>query len=126
MVYYSRYYIQEMLLVCFTFGVIVSGYRYTKNCNIVWALLAGVFLGLMHATKETCVIAFGSMFLALLLTLLVRGRQGGSVLDTVKGLKFSHLVAGLIAALAVSALFYSSFFSNPIGVVDSFRTLQLI
>jgi uncharacterized protein (TIGR03663 family) len=122
MVYYSRYYIQEMLLVCFTFGVIVSGYRYAKNRNIGWALLAGVFLGLMHATKETCIIAFGSMFLALLLTLIVGGRQNGSVLNTVKVVKVSHLIAGLIAALAVSALFYSSFFSNPSGILDSFRT----
>ncbi len=122
MVYYSRYYIQEMLLVCFTFGVLVSGYRYTKNRNIGWAILAGVFLGLMHATKETCVIAFGSMFLALLLTLSVRGRKHDSVVDTVKAVKSSHLIAGIIAALAVSTLFYSSFFSNPIGVVDSFRT----
>ena len=121
MVYYSRYYIQEMLLVCFTFGVIVSGYRYTKNRNIGWILLAGVFLGLMHATKETCIIAFGSMLLALLLTLLLRGRQSGSILNTVKAVKPSHLIAGLIAALVVSALFYSSFFSNPIGVLDSFR-----
>jgi uncharacterized protein (TIGR03663 family) len=122
MVYYSRYYIQEMLLVCFTFGVIVSGYRYTKNMNIGWILLAGVFLGLMHATKETCVIAFGSMLLALLLTLLMGGRQNGSVLNTVKAVKSSHLIAGLIAAVVVSALFYSSFFSNPIGILDSFRT----
>jgi len=37
MVFYSRYYIQEMLLVCFTFGAIVSGYRYTQSKNIVWA-----------------------------------------------------------------------------------------
>jgi uncharacterized protein (TIGR03663 family) len=122
MVYYSRYYIQEILLVCFTFGAIVSGYRYAKNRNIGWALLAGVFLGLMHATKETCIIAFGSMFLALLLTLILRGRQNGSVLNTIKVLKPSHLIAGLIAALTVSALFYSSFFSNPVGILDSFRT----
>ena len=122
MVFYSRYYIQEMLLVCFTFGAIVSGYRYIRNSNIAWAILAGAFLGLMHATKETCVIAFGAMFLALVLTLLVPGKQNGSVLDTVKAVKPTHLIAGIIAALAVSALFYSSFFSNPTGIVDSFRT----
>jgi len=62
------------------------------------------------------------MLLALLLTLLVRGRQNDSVLNTVKAVKSSHLIAGLIAALVVSALFYSSFLSNPIGILDSFRT----
>jgi uncharacterized protein (TIGR03663 family) len=122
MVFYSRYYIQEILLVCFTFGVIVSGYRYAKNKNIAWILLAGSFLGLMHATKETCIIAFGSMLLALLLVLLVRGRRNDSFLNAVKVVKPLHLIAGLVAALVVSALFYSSFFSNPVGVLDSFRT----
>ena len=34
MVFYSRYYIQEMLLVCFTFGVIVCGYRYAQDQDV--------------------------------------------------------------------------------------------
>lgn len=122
MVYYSRYYIQEMLLVCFTFGVIASGYRYSRNRNIGWILLTGMFLGLMHATKETCVISFGSMVLALLLTFLVRGRQSGSILNTLKAIKASHLIAALLAAAVVSALFFSSFFKNPTGILDSVRT----
>jgi len=121
MVFYSRYYIQEMLLVCFTFGAIVSGYRYTRSKNIIWALAAGVFLGLMHATKETCIIAFGAMFLALLLTLLLQ-REKGSLASAVAAAKPSHLIAGVVAGLAVSFLFYSSFLSHPEGVLDSFRT----
>jgi len=118
MVFYSRYYVQEMLLVCFTFGVIVSGYRYARSKKIVWALLTGMFLGLMHATKETCIIAFGSMFLALVLILLLQRRKG-SIIHAVKP---SHLVGGLIAGFAVSALFYSSFLSHPAGILDSIRT----
>ena len=39
MVFYSRYYIQEMLLVCFTFGLIVSGYRYVQSKNVGWAFI---------------------------------------------------------------------------------------
>ncbi len=68
MVYYSRYYIQEMLMVCFTFGAIISGYRYVLNKKIGWAISVGMFLGLMHATKETCIIAYTAMFLAIVLT----------------------------------------------------------
>jgi len=122
MVFYSRYYIQEMLLVCFTFGAITSGYRYTQSKNFLWAVLAGIFLGLMHATKETCIIAFGSMFLALLLMLLMRCRQKESVLNTVKAIKPTHFIAGLAAAVVISALFYSSFLTNPGGILDSFLT----
>jgi uncharacterized protein (TIGR03663 family) len=132
MVFYSRYYIQEMLLVCFTFGAIVSGYRYTQSKNIVWALSAGAFLGLMHATKETCIIAFGAMFLAALLTLVTKSGSLKLSLGMASGLSTipkafgfeaaTHLIAGLAAGVIISALFFSSFFSNPGGILDSFRT----
>jgi uncharacterized protein (TIGR03663 family) len=118
MVFYSRYYIQEMLLVCFTFGAIVSGYRYARSKDVIWALLTGAFLGLMHATKETCIIAFGAMFLALVLTFLMQRRIGALV----RAVKPSHLIGGLAVGAAVSALFYSSFLSNPAGILDSIRT----
>ncbi|MCH7558095.1 MAG: TIGR03663 family protein [Planctomycetes bacterium] len=121
MVFYSRYYIQEMLLVCFTFGVIVCGYRYTRSKNVKWVLLTGMFLGLMHATKETCIIAFGSMLLALLLMLLMR-RPKSSLINAAKEIKPSHLIAGLVAGAVVSILFYSSFLTNLGGIVDSVRT----
>jgi uncharacterized protein (TIGR03663 family) len=121
MVFYSRYYIQEMLLVFFTFGAIVFGYRYTRNKNIAWALLTGMSLGLMHATKETCIIAFGSMLLALLLMLLIQHPKG-ALINAAKAIKPSHLIAGLAAGAIVSALFYSSFLTNPGGILDSVRT----
>jgi uncharacterized protein (TIGR03663 family) len=122
MVFYSRYYIHETLLVCFTFGAIVCGYRYTQSKNVKWALLTGMFLGLMHATKETSIIAFGSMALSLLLTLIVCRQRNDAGPDAVKAMKLSHFVAGLAAAVMVSALFYSSFLTNPNGILDSFRT----
>jgi uncharacterized protein (TIGR03663 family) len=121
MVFYSRYYIQEMLLVCFTFGLIASGYRYARSRNILWALFAGVFAGLMHATKETSTIAFGSMLLALLITLLTRNKKS-SFTDTIKSIKPLYLVAAIGAAAVISILFYSSFLTNPRGIVDSIRT----
>jgi uncharacterized protein (TIGR03663 family) len=121
MVFYSRYYIQEMLLVCFTFGAIVSGYRYTRSKNIAWALLTGAFLGLTYATKETCIIVFGAMFLAVLFTLVAEHRKG-FLANAAKAVKPSHLIAGLAAGVIVSGLFFSSFLSNPGGILDSFRT----
>ena len=122
MVFYSRYYIQEMLLVCFTFGFIVSSWRYLQSKNAHWAVLAGVFLGLCHATKETSIIAFGCMFLALLLTLSMYHWQGGPARSVTSAVKPWHILMTLAAAILISALFYSSFFSNASGVLDSFRT----
>ncbi len=123
MVFYSRYYIQEMLLVCFTFGVIAFGYRYAQRKRLIWAVLAGICLGLMHATKETCVIAFGCMLLALWLTLLIRRREGESGLgEAVKSVKPRHFVAAVVAGAVVSVLLHSSFLANLGGIADSFRT----
>ncbi len=121
MVFYSRYYIQEMLLVCFTFGVIVSGYRYARSGKIIWALSAGTFAGLMHATKETCIIAFGSMISALAIVLLIQRRKDAGR-NFAGHIKIPHIIAGLAAAVIVSILFYSSFFTNPRGILDSIGT----
>jgi uncharacterized protein (TIGR03663 family) len=124
MVFYSRYYIQEMLLVCFSFAVIVFGYRYVRSRRISYAILAGIFAGLCHATKETSIIAFGSMVLALLAVLLLQRKKDTSV-DSAQQLKPTHLFAGLGAAVIVSFLFYSSFLTNPHGILDSVRTYTI-
>jgi uncharacterized protein (TIGR03663 family) len=120
--FYSRYYIQETLLVCFTFGVIVCGYRYVRSRALPWALLTGVFVGLMHATKETAIIALGSLGLALLLVVLMQTGKGRPVRQIAAGLKPRHIVLGLATAVGVSALFYSAFFTHPRGVLDSYLT----
>ncbi len=121
MAFYSRYFIHEMLLVCFTAGAIVCGYRYLKTPGALWALLAGVCLGLMHATKETFVIALGAMGGALLVLLCFR-RHGGQWVDDIKRIKPAHCAVMLLAATAVSVTFFSSFFSNASGVANSVLT----
>lgn len=118
-VFYSRYYIHEILLVCFTFGIIICGWRYTQSKKIEWALLTGVFLGLCHATKETSIIVFASMSLALLLTLRMQRCQAG-IPNAAGAIRPSHVVFTIVAAVVVSVLFYSSFFTNPDGILDSF------
>ncbi len=64
MVFYSRYFIHEMLLVCFSMGAIGAGWRYIMTRRARWAVLTGASVGLMYATKETFVIALGAMVLA--------------------------------------------------------------
>ena len=68
MVYYSRYYIPEMLLTTLTCGVIVCGYRYARSGKAAWAIAAGACAGLMFITKETAGIAIACMLLALAAT----------------------------------------------------------
>jgi len=124
MVFYSRYYIQEILLVFFTFGVIVSGYRYLESPRVVWAFLIGIFLGLMHATKETCIIAFGAMFLAFIITWAISFRNGGLLSTNIRKINPYHIAIIIGSAVVISVLFYSSFFTNPQGILDSFLTYK--
>ena len=122
MVFYSRYYIQETLLVFFAFGVLVSGCRYARGRHAGWAVAMGVFAGLMHATKETAVIALGAMVLALGLTRVTRGSAPGPALRPAPATLVRHGLIALTTAASVSALFYSSFLTHPAGVVDSYTT----
>jgi uncharacterized protein (TIGR03663 family) len=120
-VFYSRYYIQEMLLVSFSFGIIVCGYRYLQSRKIIWVLLDGMFVGLCHATKETCIIVFGSIVLALLLTWFKLSPKGDRRLILEK-VRPWHITSGIAVGVVVSILFFSSFFSNSRGIVDSVCT----
>ena len=122
MVFYSRYYIQEMLLVFFSFAVIVCGYQYVRRRQIGWAVATGVSIGLMHATKETAVIALGAMALALGLSVATRRPASDPGPRQGRGTLVAHGLIALVTAATISALFYSSFLSNSPGVVDSYTT----
>src|SRR5690606_27906948 len=67
LVFYSQYYIHEMLLVFFAAAALGCAWRYWVSRRPVWAILCGASLGLMAATKETFVISLAAAFAALLL-----------------------------------------------------------
>lgn len=132
MVFYSRYYIHEMLLVCFTFGAMIALWRYARGVapaateetqpgrqsglrQARWLVLLGVCLGMMHATKETCVIPLFAMAVAAVSTMGDLRRTG------LKRIVLAGLVV-LVTAASVSILLFSSFFDNPRGVIDSVTT----
>jgi uncharacterized protein (TIGR03663 family) len=113
MVFYSRFYIQETLLAFFLLGVIAASWRYHMNRSWGWALATGVFIGLMYATKETCVIAFGALFAGLLLARIFTREPIGEKPP------LSHAFILIGSAFLVAFLLFSSFFQNPKGIVDS-------
>jgi uncharacterized protein (TIGR03663 family) len=151
MVYFSRFYIQEALLVFFLVAAVAALWRYLMRPSWGWAMAAGFFCGMMYATKETSVIAFGSIAAALLFTHLIRGarekpavqigltaeKQGSSpVADRVEengsrsrrarsGVRCAHLVLGLGSAILVSLLLFTSFFQNPRGLFDSLLSFKV-
>lgn len=119
MVYYSRYFIQETLLVVFAGVALVAGWKWwCGKRGWLWCAVCGVMLGLMYATKETSVIYFAAMACAAATLAWTSGRSGG------EGKKPDRRMvgqAGLAVGLGllVAAAFYSSFLRHPGGLLDS-------
>jgi len=64
MVFYSRYYIQETLLLFFTLAALGCGWRYVQSRRPGWMLATGAAVGMMHATKETWVLSAAAALIA--------------------------------------------------------------
>jgi uncharacterized protein (TIGR03663 family) len=122
MVFYSRYFIHEMLLVCFTLLILVAVWRYSRKPYWGWAILGGAGLGLIYATKETFVFTVAAMVAGLALTAawaLFVDRQPPSwrpLWNT------KHALLALSVAALIAVLFFTSFFTNASGPLDSLRT----
>ncbi|MBP9902677.1 MAG: TIGR03663 family protein [Verrucomicrobia subdivision 3 bacterium] len=129
MVFYSRYFIHEMLLIFFTLLTLAAGWRYAQSHQAGWAAVTGAGVGLMFATKETFVLSLAAMTLALVATWSWnrwRARRLGGVPALVSGSAWmpSSRHAGLALAVAggVGLVFFSSFFTNASGLLDSVKT----
>ncbi|HEX7572299.1 MAG TPA: flippase activity-associated protein Agl23 [Bacteroidota bacterium] len=115
MAFYSRYYIQETLLVCFAFGLIVAAWRLGSSGRRGWSVMAGVCAGLMIATKETWIISVAMMGLAVLGVLIIqRQEKRPRHSPGVKSIGIALLCTGV-----VWVLFFSSFLTHWEGLRDS-------
>ena len=124
MVFYSRYYVQETLLVFFSFAAIACGWRWFRSRSIGWAVAAGASLGLAHATKETSILAAAAMVAGVIFAAVWAGktplaREAGEGQGVRARLHFAPLLAAAISACVVSVAIYSSFGADWQGPLDS-------
>ncbi len=118
--YYSRYYIQEPLLVTFTSCALACGWRSYRNPKMIWALATGIFAGLMLATKESSLISLFAFGAALMVCWITALRSRGAISFNLKTPQTIRLgLTALISAALISAVFYSSFLTNPSGIADA-------
>lgn len=141
MVYFSRYFIHEILFVFFTLALVVTVWLYRDTQQPSYLMLAAVSAAMMFATKETCIISYAVLALAWacsrLYLRLFRGAESAapaskpqesganSESDTPENRLYWPAMAALLFVV-ISVLFFSSFFTNfPKGVFDSLHTFQI-
>jgi len=124
MIFFSRFYIQEMLLAFFTLGFITSLWQSLRTQKPGWFITAGLCAGFMFATKETSVIIFGSLLGSLLL-LKVLFPKDPQTKEFLNPLTSQNILVFLGAAFFIWLVFYSSFFHHINGLWDSLRSLTI-
>jgi uncharacterized protein (TIGR03663 family) len=138
--YYSRFYIQESLFAFFAWGFLIAAGKYVLRPCWAWALTAGVTAGLLAATKETSILVFAAAGAGIIIASLSQkksaridpgspsapntGPLAGIRPDPGRPAKWPQIIAAAAAALSVAFLFFSSFFRNPNGIVDSLAAFK--
>ena len=113
-VYYSRYFIQETLLLAFTLGALCCGRQWLRSHQLRWALAMGVCAGLMQSTKALAPVFAVAALIALSVEYGFRRPPPA---------RLRGFALAFIAALATAGGFYSSFGSNPTGIADAMTSL---
>lgn len=128
MVYYSRYYIMEVLLVLLVAVSLGAWWRWNVTRNRLWLVVCGTAIGLQHATKETFILNVGAAVAAWMAAVwLISDQERGSTLRLSalgqrpkKTAKPWQILA--ISALVTSVACYSALFQDWAAVKDSFST----
>jgi len=151
-IYFSRYFIHESLLVFFSAAIVVALLWYVRESRERYLLLAAAAAALLFATKETGIITVAVMAIALVVgTFYVRwredhwpsrqrpakparaasrqkgavGRDDGWVTNLRPLFPAERLLTAGFVFVLVYVLFFTSFLSNPDGLVDSLATFTI-
>jgi len=131
-VFFSRYFIHEILFVFFSLGVIVAWLRYHETGKPRYLMLASASAAMLFATKETWIITAAVWVIAIPCTIIfLRLRNRADQIPAwrpepapatdARPIGLPYLEAAAIF-LAIEILLYSSFFTNPRGILDSVLT----
>jgi uncharacterized protein (TIGR03663 family) len=122
-VYYSRYFVQETLLVAFSLLALFGVMQGRRTGALGWVLLTGAAVGLMQATKATAPVLVSLAALAWIASRRWRGGEAAPVVPSPRRRRPGVAVGlALLTAVAVAGLFYSSFGTHPAGLRDALAT----
>jgi uncharacterized protein (TIGR03663 family) len=118
LVYYGRDFIHETYLVFFTLALVVAGSVWLERRRPAALILAAASLASLFAVKETAVITLAGLAGALLLARFPwRNSLAGASRETLAG--------AALAFAGVWVLLFTSFLTDPAGVLSPFRALLL-
>jgi len=131
-VFFSRYFIHEILFVFFSLGVIVAWLWYRDTGKPRYVYLASASASMLFTTKETWLITAVVWVIAIPCTTIYLRLLGRKDLlpqrperEPGQPEQPSNKKLFLIAAaifVTIGVLLYSSFFTNPRGILDSILT----
>src|SRR5690606_26637433 len=105
-------------LICFLVWAFACGLRAWWARGGVWSIFTGLAAGLALATKESwALVVLAAIPAAGILILLTPSPERPGMREFVR-----VYWPAVVTALVVAVLLYSSFFTNPRGVVDSVLT----
>jgi uncharacterized protein (TIGR03663 family) len=113
LVSFGRDLIHETYLAALTLALIAAGVRWLEEKRDRNLILAGLSLSLLLTVKETAVLTLASLTLGAFVAWWMSGRP-----------PLPRPRTWILVALALTVpyiLLYTSFFTNPAGLVDSFR-----
>ena len=132
-VFFSRYFIHEILFVFFTLGIVVAWLWYRETGRHRYLMLASASAALLFSTKETWIITVAVWLIAIPCTVIwlrllkPAGRPpkrslGSPVAEFDKADRWKLWSKAGLLFIAIAVLLYSSFFTNPKGILDSLLT----
>jgi uncharacterized protein (TIGR03663 family) len=124
-VFFSRYYIHEMLFVFFCYLFLLSAYRYILSNSYKWLISCGVSLALLISTKETWSILLLSMFLASVILIMRSNERRNQLWSFLRTRSLKHIVLfSAIVFLTIISL-YTSFFTYSEGLKNSLSAFSV-
>ncbi len=133
LLFFSRYFIHEIFVVLFTLGIYLGLTHYTDKRRPVYLISGLISAVLLFCTKETSLIIFTVMLLAVLCAestheLILTGRLPSPVrivsekMATVNEKTWRAFFYGACIGILIWLILFSSFFKNLQGLQDSFKT----
>ena len=116
---YSTYFIHEIMFAFLVFCAAAAAWFFALRPSSLAAAIAGSFMGLALATKETAVISFAALALALILSVLISPDLRKDLKSAATPAKCAVWTASFLGAFALCFIpLLSSFGSNPGGILD--------